>query len=107
VGRVNPSQYPVRFAWRAHSYGTPDSFGQAVDVYAASVALWGGYASERYGGTVETLESEQALGGCTIRLRNYPAVGPLDTLTDPQTGEVWTVASVARGSNEVLAEVTG
>jgi hypothetical protein len=103
---MSATAYPIRFAWAAHSYGTPDTHGQAVDVYAATVNLWGGYDGERYASTSDVLDSATAGTGCTIRIRQYPDVQALDTLTDPQTGEVWTVDTVRRGDNEVIAEVS-
>lgn len=99
-------EYPIRFAWAVHSYGTPVAEGDPVDVYAAPVNLWGGYDTDRSGAVVTSLEAESQETRATVRFRNYPAVSPLDTLTDPQTGEVWTVETARRGVNEIVCEVS-
>lgn len=97
--------YPIRFSWQAHSYGTPAADGEKPDEYAAGVNLWGGFETDESSGLVETLQDEQQEVRASIRFRNYPAVAPLDRLTTPD-GDVWTVETVRRGSNEIVAEVT-
>lgn len=102
---MSAGSYPVRFAWAVHSYGSPSAEGDPTDVYADPVNLWGGYDTDRAGTIVASLESDQQSTSASIRFRNYPAVAPLDTLTDAQTGEVWTVDTVTRGANEIRCDV--
>lgn len=98
-------EYLTRFAWAAHSYGTPDAFGEKPDVYAADVYLWGGYDGERTSGPTEFRGATAEAVEVTIRVRNYVAVAPLDSLTDPQSGEEWTVKGAVRGDNETIVTV--
>lgn len=102
---MSAGKYPIRFEHRAHSYADPTAAGDAVSEYADPVNLWGGYLTDRAGVVASVLDSDQESISATVRFRNYPDVGPLDTLTDPQSGEVWTVETTRRGANELLADV--
>lgn len=102
---MSAGKYNVRFAWAVHSYDGTTAEGDPVSEYADPVNIWGGYDTDRAGTIVASLESDQQSTSASIRFRNYPAVAPLDTLTDAQTGEVWTVDTVVRGANEIRADV--
>lgn len=80
------------FQHRAHTYGAADPFGSPADQYAAPVNLWGELADVN-AGTEEVGGSQTQITRATVRLRNRVSVGPLDTLTDAGTGDVWTVDS--------------
>jgi len=99
-------RYPVCFAWCVHTYGSPSAVGDPTDVYADPVNLWGGYDADRTGTIQQVLNADEQVTTATVRFRNYPAVGPLDSLTDPQSGEVWYVDTVRRGANEILCDVS-
>lgn len=98
-------EYETRLEWRARTQGTPDGFGQKPDQYAAPVSLWG--VVEDRDATEETrLLADQPRRRAVVRVRDYPAVRPEDTLTDTQWAEVWTVDAVRRGRGELLIEVS-
>lgn len=99
------ADYPVRFLWRRHSFGAVGPEGDPTDVFAPPAPLWGGYRTDRTGSVVTALDADTQETRATVRVRNYPDVQPLDTLTDPASGEVWRVDTAARGRNELVCEV--
>lgn len=103
---MSAANYPTPFAWRVHTQGTPDTFGQKPDVFAAPLTLWGLLDSPSAGRETEG-RREVSKDRATINLRNFPAVRPLDTLEDLDGGGLpWIVEAVRRGINEIICEVT-
>lgn len=96
--------YPTRFQWSTRSLGDPDTFGAKPDEYAATGYLWGVLEDVTAAEEEETEVTRQATRG-TIRVRNYPAVQPADTLRDVGLDTTWRVESVHRGVNEMVCEV--
>ncbi|MEO8082697.1 MAG: hypothetical protein ABI780_02680 [Ardenticatenales bacterium] len=98
-------EYRDRLEWKLHTYGDPDSFGQKPDVYTSQGYLWGA-VDDVAGGNADYLESDQPSTSATIRLRNAPAVNPLDQLIDAGRSETWFVSNITRGDNEVICQVS-
>lgn len=99
------ADYPIRFLWRRHSFGPTGEVGDPTDVYTAPAPLWGGYRTDRAGSIVTVLDAETQETRATVRVRNYPDVKPLDTITDQVSGEVWRVDTVIRGRNELVLDL--
>jgi head-tail adaptor len=96
--------YPTRFTWKRRQQGAPDTFGEKPDEYPVLGTLWG--AVENLGAArVTEKASERQETTATIRLRNYPAVKPLDVLRDMGTGDEWEVETAVAGDNEIVCEV--
>lgn len=100
-------EYDTRFKWERHSYPAGNTFGdrrkRTAGHYAEQGYVWGAL-DEPSGGTTTQLESTQQDTRAVIRLRNLPAVGPLDRLTDLGHAEVWEVESTKRGANELVCQ---
>lgn len=105
--------YNRRYQWLKRAAGTQDSFGQkpgfrrwltAAPDYPSQGYIWG--TEEDQAANRETQkESERNVVSATIRLRNFPPVGPGDQLING-LGFVWTIDTVRRGDNEMICEVS-
>lgn len=106
--------YPVRLKWLGQVAGTPDTFGQKPGArrflegrapdYPVKGYVWA--AIEDVSANVTTMKaSDRQEIAATIRVRNWPAIGPGDQLVDERFNEVYTVSTWVRGDNELIVEV--
>lgn len=97
-------EYDVRVEWFKKTPGGVDSFGARLDAVVESQGYLWGAIDDRAVARVTEKESNRQLFTATIRLRNYPEVGPGDTLREAGTGIEWTVLTAQELDDEVACE---
>lgn len=97
--------YSTRLEWLKRGPGNPDTFGQREETWIPQGYLWGAVENVVAARVTES-ESEKQETSATIRLRNYPAVGPGDKLREVGSGAEWTVETAVEGENEIECEVS-
>lgn len=97
-------EYTTLFTWLRRKQGEPDTFGEKAEEFEHLGNLWG-VAEDLAAGRVTQKASERQETSATIRLRNYPAVKPLDVLRDAGGGDEWEIETAIAGENEMVCEV--
>ena len=94
--------YADRLTWKKRSV-TKDNLGQDKETFADNGGLWGdidltnGRRQTDYG-------SSQTGADAVIRIRNWPTLSALDRLYSAEWNELWVIAHLRRGENELVCE---
>ena len=97
-------EYTTRLTWLRRKQGEPDTFGEKPEEFEHLGTLWGA-VEDLAAGRVTEKGSERQETTARIRLRNYPAVRPLDVLRDAGEGDEWEIETAVAGANEMVCEV--
>lgn len=99
---MKAGDYRDRLEWLKRTRATKDGFGAPVETYPSQGYLW--CAVEEVTANRESVkDAQRQVTTATIRVRNFPAIGPGDRLSGG--GFVWSVLTAVAGDNETTCEV--
>jgi head-tail adaptor len=100
---MNAGKYAERLTWKRRTTTKNTVNGQDVETFIDNGFLWANI--EITSGRKQTdYGAEQHGADATIRVRNWPTLSALDRLYSAEWDELWIIANLRRGDNELVCE---